>query len=95
MSKSATFDDFPGLQPGDESYRARMLLELCSAEIRNAVGVRVTDGGDIAALDVHPEMRALAILTLEAIVGTKNLTQREQAVLLSINSLGGPDFLLP
>jgi hypothetical protein len=95
MSKSATFDDFPGLQPGDENYRARMLLELCSAEIRNAVGVRVTDGGDIAALDVHPEMRALAILTLEAIVGTKNLTQREQEVLLSINSLGGPNFLLP
>jgi hypothetical protein len=95
MSKSATFDDFPGLQPGDENYRARMLLELCSAEIRNAVGVRVTDGGDIAALDVHPEMRALAILTLEAIVGTKNLTQREQEVLFSINSLGGPNFLLP
>jgi hypothetical protein len=95
MSKSATFDDFPGLQPGDENYRARMLLELCSAEIRNAVGVRVTDGGDIAALDVHPEMRALAILTLEAIVGTKNLTQREQEVLFSIDSLGGPNFLLP
>ena len=95
MSKSATFDDFPGLQPGDENYRARMLLELCSAAIRNAVGVRVTDGGDIAALDVHPEMRALAILTLEAIVGTKNLTQREQEVLFSINSLGGPNFLLP
>ena len=95
MSKSATFDDFPGLQPGDENYRARMLLELCPAEIRNAVRVRVTDGGDIAALDVHPEIRALAILTLEAIVGIKNLTQREQAVLLSINSLGGPNFLLP
>lgn len=95
MSKSATFDDFPGLQPGDENYRARMLLELCSAEIRNAVGVRVTDGGDIAALDVHPEMRALAILTLDAIVGTKNLTQREQEVLFSINSLRGPNFLLP
>jgi hypothetical protein len=94
MPKSATFDDFPGLQPGDENYRARMLLELCSAEMRKAVGVRVIDGGDIAVLDVHPEMRALAILTLEAIVGTTNLTHREQAILLSVNSLGGPNFLL-
>jgi hypothetical protein len=88
MPKSATFDDFPGLQPGDENCRARMLLELCSAEMRKAVGVRVIDGGDISVLDVHPEMRALAILTLEAIVGTKDLTQREQAILLSVNSLG-------
>jgi hypothetical protein len=72
-----------------------MLLELCSAEMRKAVGVRVIDDGDIAVLDVHPEMRALAILTLEAIVGTTNLAQREQAILLSVNSLGGPNFLLP
>ena len=95
MPNSATFDDFPGLRPGDENCRARMLLELCSTEIRNAIKLRVTEGGEIAALDVHPEMRALAILTLEAIVGTENLTQREQAILLSIDSLGGPNFLLP
>ena len=95
MPNSATFDDFPGLQPEDENYRARMLLELCSTEIRNAIELRVTDGGDMAALDVHPEMRALAIQTLEAIVGTEKLTEREQAILLSIDSLGGPNFLLP